>query len=186
MLPHEVVREIGIVGEASTRGCTCPNLRSDRDRARKCSARHVRITGSYRSDSTRQDRSFHAFRMVGRHYAGEHPAKGQADQNCAFCRRCIHYGERIHHIIAQRVRSYFLRPVRLAVTATVIGDAAEAFAEIRQLRLVNPRVSEAPGRQEDHGLRSVAVNLVMELHAIAINESFLVGCLGAHDVTSSG
>ena len=41
------------------------------------------------------------------------------------------------------------------------------------------------GGRKTHRLRAVAVDLVVELHAVAFDESFLVGQLCAHGITSS-
>ena len=91
----------------------------------------------------------------------------------------------IGNVVVERVGGDVRRPVGLAVAARIEGDAAEALAEIGQLRLVDARVHDAPGRQEHHGLRAVAVDLVVDLDAVALDEPFLVGSLARIDITSS-
>jgi hypothetical protein len=74
-------------------------------------------------------------------------------------------------------------PVGLAIAAGIKSDAAEAlFAEIGQLRLVDARVDDRPGRQGHHRFRAVAVDLVVDLHAIALDKTALAGqfCASHH------
>src|ERR1700677_2739488 len=123
--------------------------------------------------------------MVTRQYTCEHPAEGKADKNGLVRAGRVHHGKHVGHVVAERVGRHVLRPDGFAITAPVVGDAAEAFAEIGQLRLVDARVGDAPRRHEHDGLRTVAINLVMKLHTVAIDEPFLGRHLGAHDVTSS-
>ena len=96
----------------------------------------------------------------------------------------IHDGERVGDVVVQRIGRHVGRPVGFAVAAAVVGDAAEALAEVGQLRLVDARVDDAPGRQEHHRFRAVAVDLVVELHAVAFDKSVLARQLGTHDITS--
>src|ERR1700704_1020296 len=41
-------------------------------------------------------------------------------------------------------------------------------------------MNDGPGREKDHRLRTVAVNLVEQLHAVALDIAFFVGKLGTH------
>jgi hypothetical protein len=98
--------------------------------------------------------------------------------------RRVHDGERVGYEVVERVGGRFHRSVGLAVTARVVGNAAEALTEVRQLRLIDARVDDAPGRQEDHRLGAVAEHLVVELDALTVDEPFSAGQFRTHDITS--
>ena len=91
-----------------------------------------------------------------------------ADQNDLAGIGGVHDGERIGHALVKRIGCDIVGPVGLAVAARVVGDAAETFAEIRDLPFVNARMHDAPGRHEEHRLRSIAVDLVVDAPAAAV------------------
>ncbi len=132
-----------------------------------------------------QDRGLHTFRMMRGQHAGVHAARGQAHEDCVSRFGGIHDRERVRHVLLQRIGRHIRRPVGLAVAAGIEGDAAEALAEIRQLRLVDPRVDNRPGRQEHHGFRAVAVDLVVDLHAVPIDKTAFAGQFCTHHITFS-
>ena len=132
-----------------------------------------------------QDRRLHALGMIGRHHGGERAAEGQADEHGLARMRGIHDGQRVGEIGVERIGGDVVGPIGLAVAASVIGDAPEALAEIGELRLVDARMNDAPGRQEDDRLGAVAVSLPIELHAAAVDEAMLARELRAHGVTLS-
>ena len=138
------------------------------------------------ADGADQDRGLHALGMVRGQHAGDACRRATGRPGSALpASRGIHDGERVRHVVVERVGGHLGGPVGLAVAPAVEGDAAEALAEVGQLRLVDARVDDAPGRQEHHRLRAVAVDLVVELHAVAFDEPFLGRQLCAHDITSS-
>ena len=142
--------------------------------------RHVAVVRPDDSRHARQDRSLGALGMIGGEAAGEQAAERQADQDGLAGVGRVHDGERVGHAVVQRIGRRVVRPVALAVAQRVVGDAAEAFAEIRDLRLVDARMHDAPGRQEHHGLRALTVDLVMDAVAVALGEPFVLRQLGAH------
>jgi AcrR family transcriptional regulator len=79
--------------------------------------------------------------MCGEH-ASEQAAKGKADDDCLSRIGDIHDGERVRQVVIQRVGRHIRWPVGLAVAAAVERDAAEALAEIRQLRLSAKKVEQ--------------------------------------------
>ena len=61
------------------------------------------------------------------------------------------------------------RAVRAAVAAPVEGDDAAVPCEVRDLHLPVPRVDDRPRRQEEHRGLARAVDLVVEVHAVAFD-----------------
>src|SRR5579883_1793815 len=116
--------------------------------------------------------------------AGEHSTERQSDEDRRSCVGLVHDRERIADVVVEAIGGGIGRPIGPAVPAAVIGNAAEAPAEIRQLRLVNPRMDDAPGRQEEHGLRAAAMDLVEEPYALALYIAGVVGFACAHDEIS--
>jgi hypothetical protein len=149
----------------------------------------IRQTGEIGGTDARhgadQDRGLHAFRMMCGQHAGMHAAQRQAHEDCVSRFGGVHDGQGVRHVVVHRIGRDIRRPVRLAVAAAVEGDAAEALAEIRQLRLVDPRMDDRPGRQEHHRFRAVAVDLVVDLDAVAIDKTAFAGQLCTHHVTFS-
>ena len=175
----EVLGEVGIVGEPVGAVVLVPALEG-LARRQEVFRRHVAVARPDNSRHARQDRGLGALGMIGRDAAGEQAAERQADQDGLARLRRIHDRERVGHAIVQRIGRRVVRPVALAVAQRVVGDAAEAFAEIRDLRLVDARMDDAPGRQEHHGLRALTVDLVMDAVAVALGEPFGLRQLGAH------
>ena len=53
------------------------------------------------------------------------------------------------------------------------------------LRLVGARMDQRPRRHEQDGVLALAIDLVVDLHAVAVDEAFGVGEFCAHGGTSS-
>ena len=149
----------------------------------KMRRRHV---GVARPDSRRgsgQDNGCNALRMMRRDHARNHAAKGKPYNNRVFRVGRIHHRKQIGDVVVQAIRRHFSRPVGLPVAAAIVSDAAKPLAKVRQLRLVYTRMNDAPRWHEDHGLRAVAVHLIVQLHAITIDKPILNRQLCTHDVT---
>ena len=131
-----------------------------------------------------QHRRRNALGMMSCHDAYVHAAEREADQDRPAGIRGIHDGQDIANVVVQGVSGGLSRLIGAAVAARIEGDAAEALAEIGQLRLVDAGMHNAPWRQEHHGLRAVAVDLVADLDAIARGEPLLARQLGTHCITS--
>ena len=181
---HEMLGEVGIVGQPMGAVELVPALEA-LALGEEIPLRHVGMLGPDGRHGACRDDGLHPFGMVRGQDGGEQAAIGQADQDGLSGIGGVHDGQRVGHVVLQRVGRHVFRPVGLAVAAAVIGDAAEALAEVRQLRLVDARMDDHPGRHEDHRLGPVAVDLVMQLHAVAFDESFLGGQLCAHEITLS-
>ena len=74
-----------------------------------------------------------------------------------------------------RTPSAVRRTVRAAVAARIECDDAEVAREIRDLRLPEPRVRDRRRREEQERRRRVAVDLVEDAHAVALDVALLVG-----------
>ena len=181
---HEMLGEVGIVGQPMGAVELVPALEA-LALGEEIPLRHVGMLGPDGRHGACRDDGLHPFGMVRGQDGGEQAAIGQADQDGLSGIGGVHDGQRVGHVVLQRVGRHVFRPVGLAVAAAVIGDAAEALAEVGQLRLVDARMDDHPGRHEDHRLGPVAVDLVMQLHAVAFDESFLGGQLCAHEITLS-
>ena len=181
---HEVLGEVGIVGQPMRAVELFPTFEALALGEEMLGA-HVGILGPDGRHGAGQDGGLHPFGMVRGQDGGEQAAIGQADEDRLSGIGGVHHGQRVGHVVLQRVGRHLVRPVGLAVAAAVIGDAAEALAEIGQLRLVDARMDDRPGRHEEHCLGAVAIDLVMQLHAVAFDESFVGRQLCAHGITVS-
>ena len=153
---------------------------------RKMSGVESRVVGrSYGRDRTGENGGPDALGMVGREDGGEQATKRKADQDRLLDIEGIHYREGVGQVMVERVGGDIVLAVGLAVASAVIGDAAEALAEIGELRLVDSRVNDAPGRDEQHGVRGVAIDFVGEIHAVAGNQAVTVRHFCAHGFTFS-
>ena len=83
------------------------------------------------------------------------------------------------HDLPVRVRLSGARPVGASVPARVERDDAKVAREIWDLRLPQPRVRDRRGREEHEGRRRVAVDLVEDAHAVALDVALLVRIAGA-------
>ena len=83
-----------------------------------------------RDNGADEDRSLHALGVVGGEQRGVHAALGEADQNGLGGVRRVHDGQSVGQKIVEAVGGSILRPVGLAVAARIVGDAAEALAEV--------------------------------------------------------
>ncbi len=184
-VPDEMLGEVGIVGQPVRAivfvpahwlpiGALLPG--------HEMLLRHVLVGGPDDRRRTGQDGSLHPFRMVRGQHAGEQAAEGEADHDGLAGIGGVHDRQRIGHAVRQRVGGDIVGPVGPSVAAGVEGDAAEALAEIGQLRLVDARMHDAPGRQEDHRLPALPVDLVVDADAVAFDEPVLTGQLRAHHV----
>ena len=92
---------------------------------------------------------------------------------------------RIHHgqAVAGELRGYvaprIAAAVRAAVAEAVHRQHPEVAGEVSDLHLPMARVDQRPGRQQEDGLLALAVDLVEELHAVALGEAFGVWVEGA-------
>ena len=146
--------------------------------------RHVGIAGADGGHGADQDRGLHALGVVGGEHGGVQAAERQADQYGLAGIRRVHDGECVGHEVVERIGGRIHRLVGLAVAAWIEGDAAEALAEVGQLRLVDARVHDAPRRQEHHRLGPVAIDLVVDLDAVALGKAVLARQFCAHHITS--
>ena len=91
----------------------------------------------------------------------------------------LEHSAAVLHDLPVRVRLSGARPVGAAVPARVERDDAKVAREIRDLRLPQPRVRDRRGREEQEGRRRVAVDLVEDAHAVALDVALLVRIAGA-------
>ena len=61
-------------------------------------------------------------------------------------------------------------PAGSATSAPVEGDDPKVAGEVGDLHLPHPRVHDRPHRQQHHGRRTVAEDLVVEEHTVALDE----------------
>ncbi len=93
--------------------------------------------------------------------------------------RRVQHGDRVGRELGLDVRGDPARAVRLAVAAPVEGDDAEMTCEVGDLRLPVARVDDRPGREQQQRRVAVAVDLVEDAHAVALDVALLVGVAGA-------
>ena len=179
----EVLGEVGIVDQPVRAIVLVPALELLLLRLEML-RRHVGMRGPDQRRGAGQDGGLHPLGMMGREHAGDQAAIRQADKDGLARVGRIHDGQGVGDGVLERVGLDAVGPVGLAVAAPVVGDAAEAPAEVGQLRLVDPRMDDAPGRDEQHGLRPRAVDFVVESHAVALDEAGLIGQLRTHRLTS--
>src|SRR5680860_1182204 len=84
------------------------------------------------------------------------------------------YGEGIVRELASDVSVGAPRPVGTPVSASVEGQHPVVAREVGDLGLPVPRVDDRPGGQEKHGALALAVQLVEEPHAVALDVAVLV------------
>jgi hypothetical protein len=121
----------------------------------------------------------HALRVIRGEQRRPQRAAGERDERRALRPRGVHDGERVGGELALDVGLHALRAVRAPVAAPVEGDHPEVAREERDLGLPEARVDDRPGRHEEHGGLPVAVDLVEDAHAVALDEALLVGVPGA-------
>ena len=179
---NEELREVGIVGQPVLAVVLVPAVEI-LPLGREMRRRHVGVARPNAGRGSGQDDRGDALGMIRRDHARNHAAEGKSDNNRLFRAGSIHHRKQIGDIVVQAVRRHFSRPVGFAIAAAIVSHAAKSVAEVRQLRLVHARMNDAPRRHEDHGLRTIAVDLIVELHAIAFGKPLLIRQLCTHDVT---
>ena len=118
--------------------------------------------------------------MLGGEQRGPLAPRGQAHEDRAVGARGVHHRERVGGEL--RARAYASTPARAVgapVAAPVEGHDAAVAGEVRDLRLPVARVDDRPRRQQQDGRLAVAVDLVEDAHAVALDEALLVGVAGA-------
>ena len=146
--------------------------------------RHVRVRRPDARSCADQDGGLHALRVMRGDDRRQHAAERNARDDRVARLGGIHHCQHIGDVLGERICGDCFRPIRPAIATPVERDAAKAFAEVGELRLVDARVDDAPRRQKEHRLGATPVDLVVELHAITFDETVLVGQLGTHDITS--
>ena len=110
-----------------------------------------------------------ALRVLGSEQDAPQRGARDADHDCALGRGRIEHSECVERELADRVRLRAHGPVGAAVAAPVERDDPAVAREVRDLHLPVPRVDERPGRQQEDGRLARAVDLVVELHAVAFD-----------------
>ena len=77
-------------------------------------------------------------------------------------------------------------PVGAAVATRVEDDDPEVAREVRDLRLPEPGVRDRRGREEQEGRRRVAVDLVEDPHAVALDVALRIRVAGARVIARVG
>ncbi len=118
-------------------------------------------------------------RMLGGDDQATLRGQGPGDEHGAVRGRRIHHGEDVGCHLALGVGLGRGRAVRSPVAARIEGHDPSEPGEIRDLWLPEARVDDLPGRDEhDRGL-ALAVDLVRDPDAVALDEARLVRVPGA-------
>jgi hypothetical protein len=135
--------------------------------------REARDAGCDRRDAQRHRRL--------RRSEHQRPAAAVADagEDCRLRSGGLEDGATVLHELPVRVGLGGVRPVRPPVTPSVERDDAKVTREVRDLRLPQPRVRDGRRREEQERRRPVAVDLVEDPNAVALDAALFVGIAGA-------
>jgi hypothetical protein len=87
----------------------------------------------------------------------------------------VEHGERIGRELGLGVGLRLDRPVRAAIPAAVERDHAAVPGQVGDLHLPAARLHDRPGRQQQDGRLALAVDLVEDPDAVALDEALVVG-----------
>jgi hypothetical protein len=117
--------------------------------------------------------------MVGGQQRRPQRAGRERDEERAVGPGGVHDRERVVREPARAVGVGAARAVGAPVAPTVEGEHPVVAGEVRDLRLPVARVDDRPRRQEQHRALALAVQLVEEAHAVALDVALLVRIAGA-------
>ena len=106
------------------------------------------------------------------------PAHREPDDDSLLRRGSVHDGDGVGRVLALVVCLGLCGTIRLAVAAPVEGDHATMPGQVRDLHLPVAGMDNRPGGEEEHRGLALAVDLVEDPHAVALDEALLVRIAG--------
>ena len=124
-------------------------------------------------------RALHALRMLGsEQYAPEHAGR-QPDEDGALSARGIHHRQGVGRELALGVCLDRRGTVGAAIPAPIERDHPGVTGEVVDLRLPVARVDDRPGGEQQDRRLAVAVDLVEQAHAVALDVALIIRVAGA-------
>ena len=122
-----------------------------------------------------QDRRFGTLGKIRGENSDKPGTEGKTIENCLVDIAGIHHGYDVFDVEVEAVIFRVGGFVRFAVAARVVGNAAEVFAEVGNLRLVSARVNKGPGRDKHDGMFTLAINFIVQADSVAVDSTLGMG-----------
>src|SRR5579872_160034 len=93
----------------------------------------------------------------------------------------LHDRDRVRHPLPIGIVLWVVRPVRQTVARSIVRHDAEVVRQIGDLQFPDAGVADGPRRKQEHGLRTFAEDLVMDLDTAALGETLALGRARSHE-----
>jgi hypothetical protein len=132
--------------------------------------------GEHRAD---EDGADHALRGEGRQLKLVLGARREADHHGPLGPGRVHHRQAVAGELRRRVAPRVAAAIGAPVAEAVHRQHPEVAREVGDLHLPVARVNQRPGRHQEDGFLALAIDLVEEALAVALDEALAVGVAGA-------